>query len=131
MPDVVWTQGANTLTWDKGILSATPHRFGNSRVVSERLAGGGVVTYDLGLNSLEQIDYTFPHVTQAKLDAFITWKNTTVKERDVTFTHTDNSKSPALVETVRLWNWRYVEEAYTDPANPRYRVQVTLQVEPS
>lgn len=131
MPDIVWTQGANTLTWSKGIIAGAPHRFDQTRVVSDRLAGGAVLAYEMGLPDVRQIDYTFPNVSQAKLDEFETWKESTVKGRGLTFTHTDNSKSPAFEKTVRLWDYRWTEEIYGDPAAPSYRVFVTLQVEPA
>ena len=131
MPDVVWTLDANTLTFDQGILSGAPHGFDLTGVVTERLAGGAVASYDLGISDVQTIDYTFPHVTQAKLDAAITWKDSTAKKALNTFTHTDNTKSPAYVKTVRLVGFDYSEEFYADPTVPRYRLTVRLQVEPT
>lgn len=130
MPSVVWTEGANTLTWSKGILNGTSHRFHQTRVITDQLAGGDVLAYEMGLPDVRQISYTFPNVTQATLDEFETWKESIAKGRGIPFTHTDQSKDPAFVKTVRLWDYHWVEEIYGDPSDPRYRVFVDLQVEP-
>lgn len=131
MPSVVWTYSASTLTFPLGIRVGTPHVCAPEGVVVDRLAGGAFVAYDQGLSDLETIDYTMPHCTQAVLDAFKTWKNTTVRGRYRAFTHTDNSKSPAYTATVRLWVWSWDEEPSTEPAAPHYTIKVRLQVEPS
>lgn len=131
MPTVVWSLNADTLTFPNGIVAGVVHTPMMAGVLSDRLAGGAIVTYDLGLSDTESIVYDFPHLTQALLDAALTWKNTTVRNMLRTFTHTDNSKSPAYVATVRLSEFAYTEEFYAAPSAPRYRLRVTLQVEPT
>ncbi|WP_447983779.1 hypothetical protein [Nitrospira sp. Nam74] len=131
MPSVVWTRGADSLTFPNGIVAGVTHQAMMAGVLSDRLAGGAIVTYDLGLSDMESLAYEFPHLTQALLDAALVWKNTTVRNMLRTFTHTDNSKSPAYVATVRLNEFAYTEEYYASPSAPRYRLRVTLQVEPT
>lgn len=130
MPDVTWTLGATTVTLDKGIIRG-PHQFDRSRVVSDRLAGGAIVAYELGLSPLELLACEFPHVSKTKLDALLSFKDIVIKDELYAFTHADNSESPALTKTVRLKQFDYAPEGYTNPAVPRYRVRTTLQVEPS
>ncbi len=130
MPDVTWTKDATTVTLDKGNIRGA-HQFDRARVVTDRLAGGAIVAYELGLTPLEVLACEFPHVSKTKLDDLLNFKNAVVKDDLLTFTHTDNSESPALVKTVRLASFEYAPEAYTNPAVPRHRVRATLQVEPS
>lgn len=130
MPDVVWTLGANTLTWDKGTQRG-PRRFDGSGVLVDRLAGGALLTYDLGISDLQTLDYTFPHVTPAKLAEFLTWKDQVAVKALNAFTHTDQSESPAFAKTVRLLRSEVVPSPHPDPSTPRFTVQVTLQVEPT
>jgi len=130
MPTVVWTLGANTVTFAKGILAGASHRQVGSRAVSDRTAGGQIVSYDLGVTPLEVIGYEFPSVSQTIRDAAFNFKDTLVKDDLLTFTHTDNSKSPAFVKTVRLVGLEQVDVFHGDPSIPRYTLRATLQVEP-
>lgn len=117
------------MTFAKGIVRGA-HSFDRSRSLTDRLAGGAIVSYELGLAALEMLDCEFPHVTKALLTDALTFKDTIVKDSLNTFTHTDNSESPALVKTVRLTDFQFSPEAYTEPANPHFRIRAKLQVEP-
>lgn len=132
MPSVVWTKGATSVTFAKGLVRG-PHSFDASRTVSDRLADGSLVVYDLGIDDLEFLDCRFPHVTETLRAAVRAFKDDTIKDNALTFTHTDNSQSPALTKTVRLVpeSYREVPETYTDPAGPRFTIEARLQVEPS
>ncbi len=130
MPSVVWTKDAATLTWPQGIIRG-PHSFDQSRNVTDRLAGGTFVRYELGVGAVEILDFEFPHVTRALLDSALSFKENTVKDDLLTFTHTDNSESPALVKTATLVEFGFKPERYTDPTKPRFRVMGRLQVEPT
>ncbi len=129
MPSVLWTKGANTVTWLDGIIRGT-HQFDKSRSVTERLAGGAFVRYELGLSPVEILEFEFPHVTRALLDSALSFKDTVIKDDLLTFIHTDNSESPAFVKTVTLTEFGFRAERYTDPTKPRFRVTGRLQVEP-
>lgn len=131
MPSVVWSSGANSVTFPRGLVRG-PHRFQLSTTVLDRTAGGTVVSYELtGVADLEMLDCEFPHVTASLLASVLSFKTTVIKGPLVPFTHTDNSESPAVVKTVRLIEFQYDPEPYTDPAAPRYTIRARLQVEPS
>ena len=131
MANVVWTPGANSLTFDQGVRAGSQPDFDFSGVVTDRLADGSIVSYNLGVSDLRTIHYVFPHLTQAKLDALLDWKDTKAIKSAKTFTHADYSKSPAWTATVRLVSCAVTEAVYTDPAQPRYSAAVSVQVEPS
>ena len=77
--------------------------FGISRRRFCVMAGGAIAAYELsGLSDLELLDCEFPHITQSKRDEVRSFKDTVIKDALNSFTHTDNSESPALVKTVRL-----------------------------
>lgn len=130
MPTVIWTSGATVVTFAQGNIRGT-HSFDRSRSLTDRLAGGAIVSYEMGLAPLEMLECEFPHVSKTTLNDALSFKDTIVKDSLTAFTHTDNSESPALVKTVRLTDFQFTPEAYTEPANPRFRVRAKLQVEPS
>lgn len=133
MPTVTWVLGGTTVTFAKGAHRG-PKRYDESRVLSERLAGGAICAYELGgFKAREMLDYTYPNMDKATHDAVKSFKDTACKDDLNTFTLTDNSESPAATWTVRLGAKSFVltPEDYTDPTLPRYTLTVSHAVEPS
>ena|SRR3990167_1533838 len=127
MSTVVWTKGASTLTWDKGVNEVAPEDY-ESRVVTQELAGGDLAAYDLGNGPKKMRYFLFQGVTAAKKAEFESWRDTTVNGPNTTFTHTDNTQSPAEIRTVRMMRsaWRRMRHVTTTPT---YEVAVDLRVE--
>lgn len=131
MPDVIWSLGASSVTFPKGVVRG-PHKLDTSRVVTGRTAGGKIVSYELGgVSALETLEYALPHVTEALRAQARTFKDQVAKDALNPFTLTDNSQSPALVKTVRLMGYQEVPENWTNPAAPRWTLRGQVTVEPS
>lgn len=133
MPTVVWqypNAGAPTatLTWDKGMQEVAAEDY-ESTVLSERLGGGEVAAYDLGIGPLKTRHFLFQGVTVAKLAEFITWRDTTVNFTLNKFTHTDNTQGTpeVLIGRIVRCSWRRMRHV---TSTPTYEVSVDFQVEP-
>ena len=132
MPNLVWTSGATVVTFAKGIKAGATHNPINRRVISEQLAGGEILSYELScLSNAEVIQYELPHVSQTIRDAAFSFKDVTVKDSLLTFTLEDFSKSPTYTKTVRLIELTQIDEFHGDPAAPGYTLLARLQIEPA
>lgn len=119
MPSVVWTLGATTLTFDKGVQAGQSLKPGQKFVVTKRTAGGTRRSYNMGaVSPLELSAIILPHITKAKMDEIITFIQSTCVESLNAFTHTDNSMSPAYTRTVFLKDWWFTFDYWADPASP-------------
>lgn len=128
MATVVWTQGANTLTFDSGVRAGTEVAPGQKFVVTRRSAGGVRYAYNMGVQTPLKIDsLEFPNITQAKYDEILSWIRTVCVEGLNSFLHTDNSISPAFAKTVWLREWRFRFTIGNTPTTPVFTFYAALE----